>query len=128
MTRTKTKHLLARVPKKNQLRLKRKKKILGNKHKPRVLFKKTGKHYYALCIDDTQNRIVFSLNSIVFKRSEAAVKTEFLLQSIAELFAKKMLDCKISNYVFDDNGHVYFGSVKTFNEKLSNILSANHNV
>jgi large subunit ribosomal protein L18 len=103
---------------KNALRTKRKfrvrKKISGVETKPRVTVFKSNKYFYAQAIDDVKG---FTLaysdgHKMGLKNNKEDVK------QIASDLAGKLKENGIEAIVFDKNGYLYHGVVKSFADAL----------
>ncbi len=87
--------------------------VSGTDSRPRLAVFRANQHIYAQLIDDTAQKTIASVSSMGLKtkgnKSEiaAAVGTEI---------AKKALDNKISEVVFDRGGNKYHGRVKALAE------------
>lgn len=103
---------------KNSLRAKRKLrvrgKISGSEVKPRVSVFKSNKYFYAQAIDDTKG---FTLaysdgHKMGLKNNKEDVA------KIASDLADKLKEKQIESIVFDKNGYLYHGVVKSFADAL----------
>ena len=107
---------MANTNKKNQLRLKRKrrirKKISGTAERPRLSIFRSAKHVYAQVIDDLSGRTLASVNSF-----DKATQTRANKEQCTALGKKLAEDCKSKNIeavVFDKNGYAFHGRVEAF--------------
>ena len=85
-------------------------KISGTPECPRLSVFKSNAHIHAQIIDDTKGATLVSANSVEMKLAnggniEAAEK-------VGEEIAKRALDKKIENVVFDRGGYIYHGRIK----------------
>src|SRR6478736_4942427 len=98
-------------------RLKKHRKIRmamqGNTTRPRLFVFKSNNHIYATIIDDQKNKILFSVSDVEIKgkknKSEKA-------KEAGKLIAKKALEKKIEEIVFDRGGFVFHGRIKALAE------------
>ncbi len=98
---------------------KRKKRIFGTSERPRLVIYRSLKYIHAQLVDDTQGKVILGMND----KSKAAVealkekksKTEKSFQ-LGKIFAEEAKKKKISKIVFDRNGYLYHGRVKSFAE------------
>ncbi len=92
---------------KNKARIR--KKLDGTAERPRLAVFRSARHIYAQLIDDTLGKTLCSVSTqsdeIKGKKTEAA-------KQIGSLLAKKALDQKIKNVVFDRSGYLFHGRVK----------------
>ena len=99
--------------------MKRKKKIFGTTDRPRLVAYRSLKYIYGQIVDDSQNKVILGVSNIS-KSARAGVekaknKTEasFIVGKLLAGEAKKK---KISKVVFDRNGYLYHGRIKSFAE------------
>lgn len=105
------------IQKKRRLRRKRilRKVILGTPTKPRLTIYKSNKYIYVQAIDDNNGITIASCSSLPTKKSEN-VKGKLNKDTsfkVGESIAKKLLDKKIDSVIFDRNGFLYTGRVKS---------------
>jgi large subunit ribosomal protein L18 len=85
------------------------KKIFGTPAKPRITIFKSNKHIYVQAVDDQLGRTI-AYSSDVFtgvkKSKEGAVV-------VGEKLAEKLIGKEIKQAVFDRNGYLYHGLVKS---------------
>jgi large subunit ribosomal protein L18 len=103
--------------KKHILRTQRKKriraKISGTKQKPRlVIFKSIDNHYVQL-IDDSTGKTLIGIGDSTDKSKEKKMERA---QKLGGQLAKKAVEMKITECVFDRNGYKYTGRIKAFAE------------
>lgn len=102
---------------KNRLRKKFRvrKNIFGTAEKPRLSVFKSLKHIYAQIIDDSTGKTLVSASTLS-KEIENEVKEandkQELSKLVGNLVAKKAIDNKINEVVFDRNGFRYHGRIK----------------
>ncbi len=105
-----------------QARLKRKKrirkKIHGTSDRPRLSVFRSARHTYAQLIDDSQGRTLMSA-STVDQQTKADPKFESKVAAakfVGKLIGERALDKGIKKVVFDRNGFLYHGRVKSLSE------------
>jgi large subunit ribosomal protein L18 len=85
------------------------KKISGTKQKPRITVYRSNRHLYVQAIDDEAKNTLCSMSD-----TEAGVKSgcegAFV---IGQKLADKMKKVKVKEAVFDRNGYIYHGVVKS---------------
>ncbi len=106
----------------HQARLKRKKrirkKIHGTPQRPRLSVFRSARHIYAQIVDDTSGRTLTAASTLnqhakdapKFKNKVAAANF------IGELVGERALNQGIKEVVFDRNGFLYHGRVKSLSE------------
>jgi large subunit ribosomal protein L18 len=110
--------------KKETLRLKRHHRIRlrmsGDGERPRLVVHRSLKNFYAQVIDDTENKILFSLSTL-----DKDVKQKFpcagnlkATQFFGEVFANKAKEKGITKIIFDRAGYLYHGRIKAFTDAL----------
>ncbi len=99
--------------KKNQKKARRhgrvRAKISGSAARPRLAIFRASQHIYAQIIDDGSHKTLASASSLEVK--ESGKKTDKSAK-VGALIAKKALEKKISEVVFDRGGYKYHGRVK----------------
>lgn len=97
---------LRRLRRKNRVRA----TISGTASKPRLSVFRSNTHIYAQVIDDTAGKTLCASSDL--KINEKGTKSELAAKVGADI-ASKMKALKIENAVFDRNGFLYHGRVKT---------------
>ncbi len=103
--------------KKDKRRLKIKhrvrKKIKGTPDKPRLTVFRSNKQIYAQIINDIEGKTLLSASSLAKDfELEKATKTE-AAKEVGKLVAKKAVESGIKEVIFDRNGYLYHGRVKS---------------
>ncbi len=101
---------------KTRRQLKRKahirKSISGTSERPRMTVFRSNLHMYVQVIDDTCGRTLVSASTV-----EADLRglrnTVADAEKLGEVVGKRLLDAKIEQVVFDRNGYLYHGIVKS---------------
>ncbi len=105
-----------------QARLKRKKrirkKIHGTPQRPRLSVFRSARHIYAQIIDDSAGRTLVAAST---EDQQAKDAPEFknkveAANFVGKLVGERALDKGIKNVVFDRNGFLYHGRVKSLSE------------
>ena len=91
------------------------KKIFGSTEKPRMSVYRSNKQIYAQIIDDTNSKTLVSASSQGNKKAEGVNKTE-QATIVGKEIAEKALSAGITEIVFDRNGYLYHGRVKSLAE------------
>ncbi len=105
-----------------QARLKRKKrirkKIYGTSERPRLSVFRSSRHIYAQIIDDTAGRTLVAA-STVDQQTKDTPKFENKVAAanfVGKLVGERALNQGIKKVVFDRNGFLYHGRVKSLSE------------
>jgi large subunit ribosomal protein L18 len=83
--------------------------VTGTGARPRLAVFRANQHIYAQLIDDAAQKTIAAASSAEIKTK--AKKSE-IAGEVGTLIAKKALDNKISEVVFDRGGYKYHGRVK----------------
>ena len=105
---------LARVKRKARIR----KKIVGTPSRPRLSVFRSAKHVYAQIIDDTAGTTLATASSVEksVKEHEKFENKRALAAHVGKLVAQRALDKGIQQVVFDRNGFLYHGRVKSLSD------------
>lgn len=101
------------------MRLKRKKrirkKIFGTPERPRLSVFRSARHIYAQLIDDLAGRTLAAASSLSpeIRGELAGLKKTEVARVVGRLLAEKAKSRGIGKVVFDRNGFLYHGRVKT---------------
>lgn len=93
---------------KKKLRIR--KKVTGTSERPRLCIFKSAKHIYASLIDDSLGKTLMSISSLSIKDELSGVD---MAKKVGIEIAKKAVAGKINAVVFDRNGFIYHGRVKS---------------
>lgn len=85
--------------------------IHGTKDRPRLFVFRSNQHIYAQIINDDNAKILISASDNDLKDVKKIKKSESA-KEVGKLIAKKAVESKIENVVFDRGGVVYHGRVK----------------
>jgi large subunit ribosomal protein L18 len=95
------------------------KKVLGTKEIPRFTVYRSLNNIYAQLVDDTTGNTLVSASSLSKELAEELKNSKGKISKgkiVGSLLAKKALEQKISNAVFDRNGYRYHGRVQAIAE------------
>jgi large subunit ribosomal protein L18 len=105
-----------------QARLKRqkriRKKVLGTPQRPRLSVFRSARHIYAQVIDDAQG-LTLTAASTLDSQVKNAPKFENKIAAakfVGKLIGQRALDKGIKQVVFDRNGFLYHGRIKSVSE------------
>jgi large subunit ribosomal protein L18 len=88
-------------------------KISGTDSRPRLSVFRANSHIYAQIIDDSAGKTLASASSLDLKSKDKKVN---IAAEVGKLIAKKAVDKKIAEVVFDRGGYAYHGRVKALAE------------
>lgn len=97
---------IARLTKKIRIR----KTVKGTDERPRLCVFRSGKHMYAQIINDVNGNTLVATSSLVLKADKSG---KDLAKLVGQEIAKAALAKNIKNIVFDRNGFIYHGRVKS---------------
>ena len=101
---------------KTRRQLKRKahirKKISGTPERPRMTVFRSNLHMYVQVIDDTCGKTLVSASTVEADLRNLKNNCEDALK-LGEVVGKRILDANIESVVFDRNGYLYHGIVKS---------------
>ena len=106
---------------KRRLRIKQRvrKKIRGTKDKPRLCVYKSNKQIYAQIIDDNEGKTLVAASSLAKdtkdQEDDKKTKTE-IAKKVGQSVAEKSKKSGIEQVVFDRNGYLYHGRIKSLAE------------
>lgn len=104
-----------------RIRIKRRirKKLAGTASHPRLSVYRSNKQIYAQIIDDIDNKTIVAASSKELAVEDYKTKTEQAAK-VGELVAKKATEAGIETVVFDRNGYLYHGRVKSLADGARN--------
>jgi len=91
------------------------KRLSGSSERPRLSVYRSNKGIYAQVIDDQAGVTLVSASSLAKDFSASGTKVE-QSKAVGKLLAEKALAAGISKVVFDRNGYLYHGRVKSLAE------------
>ena len=108
-----------RLEQKKMRRMRRKKHIRktlsGVAERPRMTVYKSGRYLYVQAVDDRQGHTVASASNIEKDLRKIKSNTAGAAQ-LGQVVAERLKEKKIDTVVFDRNGYVYHGVVKSIAE------------
>ncbi|HVU17697.1 MAG TPA: 50S ribosomal protein L18 [Candidatus Didemnitutus sp.] len=91
------------------------KNVAGTAARPRLSVKFSGKHIYAQAVDDDAGRTLVFLSTLDGEvRKNKAASNLAGAKTLGAAFAAKAKAAGVESVVFDRNGRLYHGRVKTF--------------
>lgn len=107
---------MKRLIAKQNRRIKRKRRIRGrvrgSAERPRISVFRSNKNIYAQAIDDDSGRTLVAISSLSAEFKSLTANVEGA-GKIGEELGKRLVAMRISNAVFDRNGYLYHGVVKS---------------
>ena len=101
--------MVSKIARRNKIKTRIRCKISGTAQRPRMSVFRSNKGIYVQLIDDLAGRTLAAASS---KGLEGGTKTEVAARVGAEI-AKKALENGITTVVFDRNGYLFHGRVKS---------------
>ena len=100
----------------NKIKLKIRKKVKGTSQEPRLTVYRSNSEIYAQLIDDKGGRTLMAVGSV--DKSVQGNKTNKTEKAklVGKLIAEKAVASGITNVVFDRNGFLYHGRIKSLAE------------
>lgn len=92
-------------------------KIHGSADKPRLSVFRSNKFIYVQAIDDVSQKTIVGTSEKELKEAKGVKKTDRAFE-LGKLFAKKVLDKKITQVIFDRGSYRYHGRVQKIAEGL----------
>jgi large subunit ribosomal protein L18 len=89
------------------------KTVNGTEDRPRLVVFRSGKHMYAQVVNDVNGHTLASASSLAVETKNTGKE---LAKEIGKEIAKVAIAKNITNVVFDRNGYLYHGRVKSLAE------------
>jgi len=87
--------------------------VKGTSESPRLTVFRSNKQIYAQIIDDGNSKTLVSASSILNDVSSTSVNKIEQAKLVGKLIAERALEAGVSSVVFDRNGYLYHGRVKS---------------
>src|SRR3990172_5458807 len=104
--------MLTPIQRRTEIKYKIRKSIKGTASKPRLTIYRSNKETYAQLIDDIGRKTVVAATTLKKNQSKRISGTE-QAKLVGKELAEKAVKAGISEVVFDRNGYLYHGCVKT---------------
>ena len=101
--------MISKIQRRNKIKTRIRGKISGTAARPRMTVFRSNKQIYVQLIDDLAGATLVSTSS---KGIEEGTKIE-IAAKVGEAIAKKALEAGITEVVFDRNGYLFHGRVKS---------------
>jgi large subunit ribosomal protein L18 len=108
-----------RSPRRALRRRRVRKRVRGTDGRPRLTVSRTARHIYAQLVSDESNRTLVAASTLSPElREQLGGKSgnKDAARRVGELVAKKALDAGIKAVIFDRNGFLYHGRVRSLAE------------
>jgi len=89
-------------------------RVKGTSRRPRLLVFRSHRHIYSQLIDDEKGKTLASAKDSEIKSKK--MKKSDLAKEVGKLLAKKALEIKIKEIVFDRRGYKFHGKIKQLAE------------
>jgi len=100
----------------HRIKLRIRKVVYGSPEQPRLTVFRSNKQIYAQIINDLEGKTLVSASSLVPEISGTTVAKIEQAKQVGQLIAKKALEAGIEQVVFDRNGYLYHGRIKSLAE------------
>ncbi len=87
-------------------------RIAGTPERPRLCVKRSNRYIYAMLIDDSRNRVLTGISSLLAEVREKKLKRIEAAKEVGKLIAGRSRELGIKRVVFDRAGYRYHGRVK----------------
>ena len=104
--------MISKIARRNKIKTRIRGKISGTAERPRMSVFRSNKAIYVQLVNDLEGVTLVAASS---KGLEGGTKTE-VAAKVGEQIAKKALDKGIDTVVFDRNGYLFHGRVKSLAE------------
>ena len=104
--------MISKIARRNKIKARIRGRISGTAERPRMTVFRSNKSIYVQLVDDLAGKTLASASS---KGIKEGTKTEIAAQ-VGEAIAKKALELGIAAIVFDRNGYLFHGRVKSLAE------------
>ncbi len=106
--------LKERIRKRNKIKMRIRKKIVGTEERPRLVVFRSRKYVYAQIIDDIKGVTLVAASSLEknIKGERNSAKNVEISKEVGKLIAQRALEKGIKTVVFDRNGYIYHGKIK----------------
>ena len=101
--------MISKIDRRNKIKARIRGRISGTAARPRMTVFRSNKQIYVQLVDDLAGKTLVAASS---KGIETGNKTE-IAAAVGENIAKKALEAGITTVVFDRNGYLFHGRVKS---------------
>jgi large subunit ribosomal protein L18 len=97
----------------NRIKMRVRKKISGTSERPRMSIFRSNRDIYVQIIDDVAGRTLASASSAVAEIKDQKIPKIAQSALVGKMIAEKAVAVGITSVVFDRNGYLYHGRVKS---------------
>ena len=108
--------MVTKQERRNKIKTRIRGKVSGTAERPRMTVFRSNKQIYVQLVDDSEGKTLVSASS---KGMEEGTKTE-LAAKVGQAIAEKALAAGITEVVFDRNGYLFHGRVKSLADGARN--------
>ena len=108
--------MVSKIQRRNKIKTRIRGKVSGTAARPRMSVFRSNKQIYVQLIDDLAGKTLASASS---KGIEEGTKIE-IAAKVGEAIAQKAIDAGITEVVFDRNGYLFHGRVKSLADAARN--------
>ena len=106
----------SKTDRRTKIKLKLRKKIKGTPQAPRLSVYRSNSEIYAQLIDDKGGKTLLAVGSVDKSVQSAKINKSEKAKLVGKLIAEKAVASGISAVVFDRNGFLYHGRIKSLAE------------
>ena len=99
-----------------RIKMRVRKVVKGTAEKPRLTIFRSNKQIYAQVIDDLAGKTLLAASSRVKELSDLKVNKIEQAKQVGRLIAERSIAAGINDVVFDRNGYLYHGRIKSLAE------------
>lgn len=107
--------MASRLSRRQRIKFSIRKRIQGSVERPRLSVYRSNKGIYAQIIDDTQGKTLVSASTLKDEVGDKMPKID-QAKEIGKLIAQKAIASGITQVVFDRNGYLFHGRIKSLAE------------
>jgi len=107
---------ITREFRRKRIKMRIRKVISGSPETPRLSVFRSNKQIYAQIIDDINGTTIVSASSVVKELAETKDAKIEQSKKVGKLIAERALEAGINKVVFDRNGYLYHGRIKSLAE------------
>ena len=100
----------------NRIKMRIRKVVSGSSERPRMSVYRSNQEIYVQLIDDTAGITVASASSAIKEIQEQKIPKVAKSALVGKMIAEKAKEAGITHVVFDRNGYLYHGRVKSLSE------------
>lgn len=107
---------LTKQERRQRIKYRIRKKVLGTTERPRLCVFRSNRNIFAQLIDDVKQVTVVATSSRVKNIADQKVNKVEQARLVGKAIAEKAIAAGYSNVVFDRNGYLYHGRIKSLAE------------